>query len=232
MNLTYVISDIHGEYQLFIELLKKIQFDKTDKMIINGDIFDKGKESVKLLKFIKEQPNIYLIFGNHEYNFLCYYNSIMRNLEDDFIQTEVLQQINEYFNFQNEKLTWEDIEWLEQCPNFYENKDFICVHAGVELDENNQVKNLNETNVNFLINDRKFKEPNIVVKNSKCILFGHTPTRYINNEDRIIKYKRENVVNPISINDFYKIHLDCGTCYSHTLGCLCIDNLNEYYVTK
>ena len=38
----YIISDIHGEYDLFIKLLEKIKFNKNDKMIICGDIFDKG----------------------------------------------------------------------------------------------------------------------------------------------------------------------------------------------
>ena len=31
---TYVISDIHGQYDMFIELLDKIQFQNTDTLYI------------------------------------------------------------------------------------------------------------------------------------------------------------------------------------------------------
>ena len=55
----YVISDIHGEYGLFIELLKKIRFSKNDQMIIVGDIFDKGPNSIQLLKFVRKYDNFF-----------------------------------------------------------------------------------------------------------------------------------------------------------------------------
>ena len=48
----YCVSDIHGEYELFEQLLKKIKFSSEDKMYICGDIIDKGKSPVKLAKYI------------------------------------------------------------------------------------------------------------------------------------------------------------------------------------
>ena len=59
----YLISDIHGEYDLFIKLLRKIDFSSDDEMIICGDIIDKGQDSVKLLKLIKSMPNFRFISG-------------------------------------------------------------------------------------------------------------------------------------------------------------------------
>ena len=35
---TYVISDIHGEYDKFIELLDKIKLKETDILYVLGDI--------------------------------------------------------------------------------------------------------------------------------------------------------------------------------------------------
>ena len=79
----YVISDIHGEYHLFLDLLDKIKFSATDEMIVCGDIIDKGEHSVKLLQYIMSQPNIRCILGNHEYAFLKYYWALMK----DHLQT-------------------------------------------------------------------------------------------------------------------------------------------------
>lgn len=44
---TYVISDIHGQYDMFIELLDKIQFQNTDTLYILGDILDQECTSNK-----------------------------------------------------------------------------------------------------------------------------------------------------------------------------------------
>ena len=40
----YVISDIHGEYSLFVELMQKIGFSKNDELYICGDIIEKGDD--------------------------------------------------------------------------------------------------------------------------------------------------------------------------------------------
>lgn len=37
---TYVISDIHGEYDMFLELLEKIKLKKTDTLYVLGDELD------------------------------------------------------------------------------------------------------------------------------------------------------------------------------------------------
>ena len=44
----YVISDIHGEYFLFLELINKIGFDDSDELYVCGDVIEKGDDSVKL----------------------------------------------------------------------------------------------------------------------------------------------------------------------------------------
>ena len=73
----YIISDIHGEFDLFIKLLKTINFTEDDKMIICGDIIDKGPNSIKLLKYIKNKSNMIFLLGNHEYEFLKSYSKVI-----------------------------------------------------------------------------------------------------------------------------------------------------------
>lgn len=42
----YFVSDIHGEYELFLHLLDKIGFSGGDTVYILGDLIDKGERSV------------------------------------------------------------------------------------------------------------------------------------------------------------------------------------------
>lgn len=225
----YVCSDIHGEYDLFVKLLQKIKFSPTDEMIICGDIIDKGRDSVKLLKLVKSTPNIRFIIGNHEYAFLKYYWAIMKDSPSDFNQ--VLKDLQSYFEYDGMLLDWDTIDWLESLPYYVEDKDFLCVHAGVSLDTDNNLVPLEQTAREQLVYDRKFKDPSVVPSVNKCIFFGHTPTCYICNQSKIIKYKRDNGLSN-TIRDYYKIHLDLGVWLYGILGCLCVDTLEEFYVEK
>lgn len=65
----YVISDIHGDYLHFAQMTKKIRFSSADMLYILGDAVDKGKENLRVLRYIYNTENIYFIKGNHEY--LC-----------------------------------------------------------------------------------------------------------------------------------------------------------------
>ena len=52
-------SDIHSFYTPFIKELNKTGFDLNNEehiLIICGDLFDRGSESLKLYEFIKSLP--------------------------------------------------------------------------------------------------------------------------------------------------------------------------------
>ena len=42
---TYVISDIHGEYEKFMELLEEIELEENDTLYVLGDVLDRGEAS-------------------------------------------------------------------------------------------------------------------------------------------------------------------------------------------
>ena len=44
---TYVISDIHGEYERFMELLEEIELKDTDTLYVLGDVLDRGEHPIK-----------------------------------------------------------------------------------------------------------------------------------------------------------------------------------------
>lgn len=224
----YFAADIHGEYDLFQALLKKIKFSDADQMIICGDIIDKGPNSVRLAQFIFQQPNIQCIVGNHEFAFLKYYWALMKESFNHFDQ--VLRKLQEYFPSDGYLLNWDTVDAFEQLPWYIQEDEYVCVHAGIPLDLEGKLVPLSNVSIEQLIYDRNFKEPHVLPKENKCIFFGHTPTNYISGQNKILTYPR--VPNPKSIKDFYKIHLDMGTMTSGVLACICKETLEEFYVVK
>jgi len=62
----YVLGDLHGQYERFMILLSKLQFDyQNDRLFALGDLIDRGPDSEKCLELLNE-PWFYSIKGNHE----------------------------------------------------------------------------------------------------------------------------------------------------------------------
>lgn len=75
MKKYFICSDIHSFYRPFMTALKEKGFNKNNPehiLIICGDCFDRGPDSVDLYKFLKTFPEerCILIRGNHEDLFL------------------------------------------------------------------------------------------------------------------------------------------------------------------
>lgn len=226
----YVISDIHGEYELFRFLLNRINFSNEDTLYICGDIIDKGPESIRLAKYISEFENIRCIIGNHELAFLKYYHSILETSPEDF--DEVLGKLQAYFQEDGYLLDWDLIDWFDSLPTYIEEDEFICVHAGIPIDESGYLFPLSQVDIERLVHDRRFKEPNVIHRSPKCVFFGHTQTDCVCGESKILGYRRNSSVIPKTIKDYYKIHLDTGAWSNGVLGCFCIDTLKATYTRR
>ena len=57
----YVTSDIHGDYIHFFKMMEKIRLSSEDRLYILGDAVDKGKENLRVLRYIYDSENICLI---------------------------------------------------------------------------------------------------------------------------------------------------------------------------
>ena len=69
----YLMSDIHGYFIPFLQILKKIRFTDANRMVILGDLVAKGPDSLGLLCFVMEHKNILALRGNHEQRLLQYF---------------------------------------------------------------------------------------------------------------------------------------------------------------
>lgn len=229
---TYFIADVHAHYNLFVKLLEKINYSSTDKMIILGDIIDKGDNSIKMIKFVRNHSNIQMILGNHEYYFLNEYHNLMKNFNDGEDIDLVLEKLQRYFPSESEKLDWDDIDYIDNLPYYIETDKYICVHAGVEIDLNNNIKLLEKTDINYFLFDRTLKSSSFIPKIDKTILFGHTPCYYENGTKKFIKTPRQEKLNPQKLEDYAKIQLDLGVYITNTLGTLRLEDMQEFYVKE
>lgn len=222
--MNYFISDIHGEYDLLVRLLEKIRFSVSDNLFVLGDMIDKGNDSVRVLKELYSMQNVLCILGNHEYDFLKYYRSLMMNATSDF--DLILKKLQEYFPYDSEILTWELLDWMDDLKPFVNTDEYLGVHAGVPLELDGRIKPLENASIEQLVYDRNFKNINTFVNDKRTVLYGHTPTSYINEIGKIIQYPRENGIG------YSRIHIDTGVYLTGILGCYCFDTDRCFYVNK
>lgn len=68
---TYVISDIHGYYEVFQAMLEKIDFKEHDLLILAGDYLDRGSQNIEMMKWLENKPeNVIALKGNHDMEFV------------------------------------------------------------------------------------------------------------------------------------------------------------------
>ena len=223
------MSDVHAEYELFVALLREIGFSDKDELYIIGDVIDKGADSVRLLKYILERDNIHLSMGNHEYEFLKLYHSLIDKEDVDF--DEVLLKLREYFPNDGHLLDYETVDMLELLPTYFDEPDFIGVHAGLLLDEDGRAISPAELPIEEIIYNRSFKSPGVLPADSRCVFFGHTSSMSVFPDASIIVYKRGEDESG-NIKDYIKVHLDTGAFVSGILGCFSIDECRCYFVRR
>lgn len=121
---TYVIGDVHGCFDQLINLLDKIDYDsQKDKIILTGDLVNRGPESLAVLNYCMADKNITSVLGNHDL-YLLYLMSINQG------KGELKPVVDAKNNIQI-------FEWLITRPlliqisNQSTNNKFIITHAGI-----------------------------------------------------------------------------------------------------
>ncbi|MEH7388470.1 metallophosphoesterase family protein [Bacillus sp. JJ1521] len=230
MTRLLVISDIHGCLVHFNALLKKANFRPSeDKLILLGDYVDRGpnsKEVIERVSHMVKNENVIALRGNHDQRFLDVILTRKTELYDKFLKYGGLETLKSYYpNAQNESIDHvlniiidkysHHIEFLKASRLYYEEEQFLFVHAGI----NPNIKNLKNQSPIDLLNIRK---PFIISENTfpKKVVFGHTQTYEIHQSNEIWFSKN-------------KIGIDGGCVFKNQLNCLEIVNstvTNQYKV--
>ncbi|CAB4196978.1 bis(5'-nucleosyl)-tetraphosphatase PrpE [uncultured Caudovirales phage] len=117
---TILIGDIHGCIEEFNELLNKLSYNKnTDRLILLGDLIDRGPDSVAVVKKAREL-DLECVMGNHEHKFLKWNNN--RGSSND-----VYDKKPHYNDFSDE-----DINYIFRMPTYIKLDNIIVVHAGLK----------------------------------------------------------------------------------------------------
>ena len=138
------LSDIHGEYDLAIELLKNNKiidenlnwnFDQGHLVIV-GDIFDRGDKVNELLflvfKLEQQAKNkggrVHFLLGNHEYMVL---KNDLRYINYKYKLTSELMELNYDELYSNKTVIG---RWLRSKPTIIKINNNIFVHGGISKD--------------------------------------------------------------------------------------------------
>lgn len=170
---TFVISDIHGNDKLLRKALKSVKLKKTDKVILLGDVIDRGPQSKEVLDTILLLLNngfeIISIKGNHEDMFL-------KAFEDDsslyhWLKNGGEETLLSFLTSSIDKIPKMYIDLIKSFPNYYLHENFILVHAGLNTKIDKPFEDLETIfwtrNAKDLLSDVWDKE--------KFIIHGHTP---------------------------------------------------------
>ena len=232
----YAVSDIHGCYDKYIQLLHRLGLKDSDTLYVLGDMIDRGPDGLKILMDISMRPNVVPFLGNHEYAALTCLPWLMEELTEENTEPDVLlwrlqstqgwisdggeTTIAEFRRLSTEARQ-DVLDILEDLTVYEEVKaggrEFVLVHAG--LGGFSPDKPLDDYQLDELILSRP--EPGETYFPHKYLVCGHTPTPYYTGarpEDARI-YRRDRLIS-----------IDCGCASGGQLGFICLDTLEELYV--
>ena len=230
----YVMSDIHGQYDLFLELLEKIQLQEMDTLYVLGDILDRGLHPIRTLKKLMEMPNAICMVGNHELMALECLEFLMQEITDlsiDKLDEKMLENLVTW-QYNGSKTTIEEfralsmedrrdvIDFIREMLIYEEltvnGRDYLLVHAG--LGGFSPEKEIEDYSLHDLIWERADYETQYFP--DSYVITGHTPTQTIQGNPKpgyIYRHKNH-------------IAIDCGAHIpGGRLAAICLDTGKEFY---
>lgn len=227
------MSDIHGCYSQYIDLLEQVSFSDEDTLFVLGDVLDKGPEPIRLLQDMSMRPNVIPILGNHEYMAATVLQDMMQEITEETCITLLSPDFMSSYGYwifdggdttlkQFLKLKQDErealMEYLQEFSLYEEvsvgGKDYVLVHAGIEPFI--EGKPLEEYALHELI----FKSPEAGVHyfKDKTVIYGHIPTFTMGEEHDSRVFFGEG-----------RINIDCGAVYGRPLAMYCLDDGKCYY---
>lgn len=230
----YVMSDIHGEYEKYIAMLKKIAFSDNDTLYVLGDVVDRGARPVDVLLDMMCRANVIPIIGNHELMAIELLRKLMVEITEENASTHIdgmLMGKLVHWQMNGADTTMRGFQKLPACEREYVleyleefvpyelvevgSRKFLLVHSGLgNFSRGKKIEEYTLEELAFIrpdYNRRYFDDDDLF------IVGGHTPTPILGGKPEI--YKKQN-----------NICIDCGATFGGKLACLCLDTMEEFYV--
>ena len=236
--MTYVMSDLHGCYAKFLEMLELIHFSDEDDLYLLGDFVDRGDAPIPLLLDCMERVNVYPLLGNHEAMFrgavmdlpaeatletlIDYLSEPQRELFGQWMQNGGEPTLLQYMALSPEQrrdiLAYlAEFQLYETCE--VRGVPFLLTHSGLE--DFSPDRPLEDYPADAFLNARP--APSAEFYDDRFMVFGHTPT---------LTYPELHGRAEVIFKKTY-INIDCGAVFTESggkLACLCLDNMNVTYV--
>lgn len=226
----YVMSGLQGQYEAFLEMLGKIGFSANDTLFILGDFVDRGDDGVKILLDVMNRPNVVPLIGNHDFSML----TLVRNekmLVDHYgrdgadnifrlwyadggrptylairaLDGETREKVLQYVAGMN--------YYVEACVN---GRKYFLSHTLPSYDPETPLKD--RAADDFIHGEIDYTKAYL---SDTVTVTGHTPTELIDPEYRGRIWQGNG-----------HIAVDCGIISGGTLGCICLDTMEEFYVKR
>ncbi len=133
---TFIIGDIHGCSREFSALLEILNPDpEADRLILLGDLFDRGPDSWGVLQKVQTLPLTFgdrftLLKGNHEDYLLSEkLNFFQKRMWDRVGRPATVRSFREHGEQMEDAAPW----LRENCRTFYRDEHVQCVHAGLRV---------------------------------------------------------------------------------------------------
>lgn len=119
---TYCIGDVQGCYSELFELLNLIGAStESDKLWFVGDLVNRGKDSLSVLRLVKEMSNAIVVLGNHDLHLLALHYQVIHPASHTLHAVLAAHDRDDL------------IDWLRFRPllHYDEFCDYVLVHAGI-----------------------------------------------------------------------------------------------------
>ncbi|WP_419890376.1 metallophosphoesterase family protein [Paenibacillus xylanexedens] len=232
---TLVISDIHGCYLEFIELLEMVEYRSSkDRLLLLGDYVSRGPEShkvVELVMHLVQEQGAIALQGNHDHRFVRviedqasekelarFFEKGGRETLQSYCPTVLSKDIDHLKEIRDVIMqkSSSHIYFLKNLPCLYVDNNYIYVHAGL----NPLFTSLSDQKVHDLlyIKEEFYRHKNPM---EKVVVFGHTVTKDIQGSCDIWLGGD-------------KIGIDGGCSFGGQLNCLEIvhGKIGQFYSTK
>lgn len=219
-----VVSDVHGLYDDLKILISNNGFyienntikhnDKYSKLLFLGDIIDRGLDSIKTLKLIKnsvESEGHFLILGNHENKLIKIYEKYINGENTNLFDSSeaVSRTFLEFINLPKNEQE-EIISFLNKCPHYMIYKDRVMIHAN--LDYVNPVNLQKQDAIYGIDSEHSDKHYHIMFKkgiNKFKLIRGHIPIQDVNSS--VISLDEGQAFN----GNLCMLNISTNTMYKH-----------------
>ena len=239
LNMTYVMSDIHGNKKRFESVLSQINLKSTDRLYILGDVIDRFPYGIELLQRIRQMKNARLLLGNHEY-------MMLQALSGHYDKTYIRPDRAYIDEFRLWRMNWSGrtIQGFKHLPNTEKDeilkylrtrklslritvngRRYLLVHAAPSYCFTPADKEDYGFLKEFMVWARI--DPKHPLHADETLVFGHTPTSGFQEGSPLRIWYGEN-----------RIGIDCGAGWDNEssrklgrgrLACLRLDDMKEFY---